>query len=165
MKFRIGDKVVYPNQGVAVIRDRVTRKIGGVRGQYYVLKIHSQNSTVMVPEDNIDAIGLRKISTKKQLEQLFEALKHGEFEMHSDWKRRYQQNAEKMQSGTLEEIGEVVRGLYCLSQEKNLGLRDQKMVDSARSLIVSEIAAVKDITEEEATELVDSLLQPPVAQD
>lgn len=165
MKFRVGDKVVYPNQGVAVIRDLVTRKIGGMRGQYYVLEIESQNSTVMVPEDNIGAIGLRRVSSKKELEELFEQLRHGEVEMHSDWKRRYQQNAEKMQRGTLADIGEVVRGLYCLSQEKNLGLRDQKMMDSARSLIVSEIAAVKDITDDQASELVDELLQPPVSQE
>ncbi len=165
MKFRIGEKVVYPNQGVAVIRDLVSRKIGGTRGQYYVLEIQSQNSTVMVPEDNINAIGLRRISSKKELEELFEALRHGEYEMHSDWKRRYQQNAERMQNGTLSDIGEVVRGLFCLSQEKNLGLRDQKMMDSARQLIISEIAAVKDISEEEASELIDHLLQPPVSQE
>lgn len=161
MKFEVGDKVVYPNQGVAVIQDRVIKRIGGIKGEYFLLAIETTSSTVMVPADNIDSIGLRRLSSKGLLKKFYRILKDGSPETETDAKERYKQNVERMKTGSLVAVGEVLKSLHVLSQKKNLGIRDQRMFDSARQLVVSELAAVEGISEEEAWAQIETLLEPP----
>ncbi len=159
MKFELGDKVVYPNQGVAVIQDLVTKRIGGMRGEYYILSMESANSTVMVPADNIDAIGLRPLSSKAKLEALFSLLRNGSSESEADAKARFKENSDKMKEGSLEAVGGVLKSLYLLSLKKGLGVRDQRMLDGAWQLIVSEVAAVMDVSEENARQQIEKMLE------
>ncbi len=159
MKFELGDKVVYPNQGVAVIQDLVTKRIGGMRGEYYILTMESTNSTVMVPADNIDAIGLRPLSSKTKLEELFSLLRNGTSESESDAKVRFKENTDKMKEGSLEAVGGVLKSLHLLSQKKGLGVRDQRMLDGAWQLIVSEVAAVLNVSEEDARRRLEKMLE------
>jgi CarD family transcriptional regulator len=158
MEFSVGDKVIYPNQGVGIIKDVCLRSIAGRQEQFYLLKITSNNSTVMIPVSNVDHVGLRRLSSDSQLERLFEVL-HGDFSTpNPDWKNRYKDNLDKMRTGSIFEVAEVLKNLYFLSYQKSLSFREKKMFDRARQLIVSEIATVKGETLDQVEVEVDTIL-------
>ncbi len=158
MQFKIGDKVIYPNQGVGVIQEVCQRKIGGQRQKFYLLKITSNNSRVMIPIANVDHVGLRRLCNEKQLESLFDILRDDYCELDQDWKNRYKENIEKMRTGSIFEVATVLRNLYFLSLRKALSFREKKMFDRARELVVSEIAMVRDKPAKEVEDLIETLL-------
>ncbi len=164
MKFKLGDKVLYPNQGVAVIQDMVTKRIGGLKDEYYILSMEGANSTVMVPVANIQEIGLRPLSSPKKLEELFSLLKNGTPEPETDAKARFKQYTDLMKEGTLLAVGEVLKALHTLSQKKSLGIRDQRLLDTAWQLVVSEVAGVLETSEEEARRKMEEILEPPAEE-
>jgi CarD family transcriptional regulator len=158
MEFSVGDKVIYPNQGVGVIKDVCLRSIAGRQEQFYLLKITSNNSTVMIPVANVDHVGLRRLCSETQLERLFEVLR-GDFSTpNPDWKNRYKDNLDKMRTGSIFEVAEVLKNLYFLSYQKALSFREKKMFDRARQLIVSEIATVKEEASDQIETQVDTIL-------
>ncbi len=154
MHFNIGDKVVYPNQGVGVIQDVCQKDIAGEQAEFYMLKLRANNSTVMVPTANAGHVGLRLLSTAKQLEALFEILKGDSEQPEPDWKSRYKENVEKMKTGSIFEVAEVLKNLYSLNYQKTLSFREKKMYDRALQLVISEIATVQDDPAEEIGEVV-----------
>jgi CarD family transcriptional regulator len=143
MAFKIGDKVVYPNHGVGVIESISFKVIGGNNEEFYTLRIESNNSVVLIPTANVNQVGLRSLCGKKDLDQLFQILQGGNGHHIADWKDRYKVNLEKMKSGSILEVAEVLKNLSHLSTQKSLSFREKKMLDRARQLVISEVATVK----------------------
>ncbi|MBI4446765.1 MAG: CarD family transcriptional regulator [Acidobacteria bacterium] len=158
MSFKIGDKVVYPNHGVGIIQQVCKHNIAGRQEEFYTLKIASNNSTVMIPIGNVDQVGLRRLCNEKQLKKLFQILKDNFSTPNPDWKDRYKDNVEKMKTGSIFDVAEVLKNLYFLSFQKSLSFREKKMFDRARQLVVSEIATVRGQTAEIVESRVDDLL-------
>ncbi len=159
MEFHVGDKVVYPNHGVGVIV-KVTRRAvdGGQSEEFYLLKIHSNASLVMVPTANVKNVGLRKIIKRTDVEGLFKLLEEDFCEPESDWKGRYKDHSEKMRTGSIFQVAEVLRNLVYLSFKKSLSFREKRMLDRAKQLIVSEVATVRGLNEKSVEDQIDRTL-------
>jgi len=140
VNFKIGDKVVYPNHGVGVIEKVDSRTIGELSSSFYCLRILSTDSTVMVPVDNTATVGLRKVLTRRQTSHVMKVLKDGEVTTYDDWKGRFQANSEKMRSGDIRAVAEVLKSLTALNEVKPLSYRERRMRDRARFLLISELA-------------------------
>jgi len=140
LKFKVGDKVVYPNHGVGVVQEIRELKYGGQRSTFISLKILSSDSIVMVPVENSKTVGLRKLVSRAKVKKVLQKLREEEVTVPQDWKGRFQENQEKMRSGDLEQVAEVLKSLTFLSSVKALSYRERKMLDRARSLVVSELA-------------------------
>ncbi len=159
MTFEVGQKVVYPNHGVSVVEEISSASFDDTEHNLYHLRLLSNNSKVMVPKDNLDLVGLRPLGDKAQIRSLFDNLENGNIDTYKDWKGRYKQNLDKMKTGQLEEVAEVLKNLCLVSQKKSLSFREKKMYERAKYFIVSEIAHVKDIDEPEAEKLVEGSLE------
>jgi len=140
LKFKVGDKVVYPNHGVGVVQEIRELKYGGQCSTFISLKILSSDSIVMVPVENSKTVGLRKLVSRAKVKKVLQKLREDEVTVPQDWKGRFQENQEKMRSGDLEQVAEVLKSLTFLSSVKALSYRERKMLDRARSLVVSELA-------------------------
>jgi CarD family transcriptional regulator len=158
MTFRIGDKVVYPNHGVGTIEQISSRNIAGQSEAYYLLRINSNSLTVMVPFHNVESVGLRKIIKQAEVNRILSYLAEGDCRAHSDWKWRFKENSEKMRTGSLLQVAEVMKSLLKLSRSKPLSFREKKMLDRARYLLVSELATVKNVPDKGAETLIDKSL-------
>lgn len=158
MNFELGEKVVYPNHGVGVVEMIADGEIDGVKQTYYHLRLLSNNSKVMVPEGNLDLVGLRPLCDTDEVDNLLEILEDGNIDTYKDWKGRYKQNLDKMKTGRLTEVAEVLKNLRLVSQRKSLSFREKKMFERAKYFIVSEVAQVKDISERKAEALVEEAL-------
>ena len=159
LEFKVGDKVVYPNHGVGVIEGVQKRTIGEVTSSFYRLKIVSTDSTVMVPLDNIETVGLRKILSKKGVTKVIKELKNDEVATYDDWKGRFQANSDKMRTGDIFAVAEVLKSLTVLNEVKPLSYRERKMLDRARFLLISEVAEASGKDEEKTEEQIDKLLE------
>ena len=140
MDFKVGDKVVYPNHGVGVIEEVKNRSIGEIENSFYCLRIISTDSTVMVPVDNTRAVGLRKVLTRREVTRVLKVLREGEVTTYDDWKGRFQANSDKMRTGDIKAVAEVLKSLTMLNEVKPLSYRERKMLDRARFLLVTELA-------------------------
>jgi CarD family transcriptional regulator len=156
--FKVGQKVVYPNHGVTVIEDIAPSRIDGTERTCYHLRLLSSNSKVMVPKDNLDLVGLRPLCEVKEIRTLFNILENGSVDAQKDWKGRYKQNVEKMKTGRITEVAEVLKNLRFVSQRKSLSFREKKMYERARHFIVSEVAHVKGLTERDAEHQIERAL-------
>lgn len=158
MDFKIGDKVVYPNHGVGVIEQVTSKSIGDKVDSFYRLRILSTDSTVMVPVGNTSAVGLRKVLTKRQINRVLGVLKNGEVATYDDWKGRFQANSEKMRTGDILAVAEVLKSLSVLSEVKPLSYRERKMLDRARFLLISELAEASNKGPADVEAQIDSAL-------
>ena len=158
MTFKVGQKVVYPNHGVTVVEKIAQGEIDGIAQTYVHLRLLSNNSKVMVPKSNLDLVGLRPLCQTREVRALFEILEDGNIDTYKDWKGRYKQNLDKMKTGRLVDVAEVLKNLRLVSQRKSLSFREKKMYERAKYFIVSEVAHVKDIGEREAEDLVERAL-------
>jgi len=156
--FKVGQKLVYPNHGVTVVENIAAGSIDGNEQTYYHLRLLSNNSKVMVPKGNLELVGLRPLCQSREVRALFEILEDGNIDTYKDWKGRYKQNLDKMKTGKLTEVAEVLKNLRLVSQRKSLSFREKKMYERAKYFIVSEVAHVKDIDEREAEVLVERSL-------
>jgi CarD family transcriptional regulator len=156
--FVVGEKVVYPNHGVGVIEQISNRTIGSSVERFYLLCFPSSNLKVTIPSQNAVAIGLRRIATDAEAQKVLEFLSDGECESSSDWKNRFRENSDKMRTGSLLEIAIVLKGLLVLGAQKPLSAREKKMLESARFLLISEMALVRDCEEEEVKAELDAAL-------
>jgi len=158
--FKIGEKLVYPNHGVTVVEQIGESAIMGVTGDtYYHLRLLGNNSRLMVPTQNTDRVGLRRLYQQKEIKSLFSLLEQRVPKAHTDWKGRYRENLEKMKTGRLEDVAEVLKNLNEVSKKKSLSFREKKMYDRAKYLLVSEVAIVKGIPEIEAEKLIAKSLE------
>ena len=158
MEFRVGEKVVYPNHGVGIIEQVTSRSINGVPEEFYMLRIHSNASLVMVPTANVKNVGLRRIIKKAEMDGLFKLLQKDFFEPESDWKGRYKDHSEKMRTGSIFQVAEVLKNLVYLSLKKSLSFREKRMLDRAKQLIISEIATVSGHNEKNVEDQIDRAL-------
>ena len=155
MQFKIGDKVVYPNHGLGVIEQIEKREIGDRLEEFLRLRIVGNDSTVMVPRGNTANVGLRPIVSRKEIESVFDVLKDTRIKVFDDWKGRFQENSDKMRTGSITEVAMVFKSLTHLSLQKNLSYRERRMLDRARYLIVSEIAEVERMKTEDVEVKID----------
>src|ERR1044071_8489732 len=156
--FKVGQKVVYPNHGVTVVEKIAAGAIDGIEQTYVHLRLLSNNSKVMVPKSNLELVGLRPLCHTRDVRALFDILEDGNIDTYKDWKGRYKQNLDKMKTGRLSEVAEVLKNLRLVSQRKSLSFREKKMYERAKYFIVSEAARSEEIGEREAEELVERAL-------
>lgn len=164
MTFDVGQKVVYPNHGVSVVEEISSSTFDNVEQTFYHLRLLSNNSKVMVPTENLELVGLRPLGSEQAIRNLFKILENGNIDTYKDWKGRYKQNLDKMKTGQLIEVAEVLKNLCLVSQKKSLSFREKKMYERAKYFIVSEIAHVRSLDEPEAEELVEKALEISLAK-
>lgn len=150
MTFAVGEKVVYPNQGVGTIENISTRYFEQKPERFYLLRLFCSSMTVMVPFANAETIGLRKISKTADVIKVLAYLSGPGFENLQDWKVRFKINSDKMLTGSLLQIAEVFKQLLRLQSEKPLSFREKKMLDRSRTMLISEVSQARNISESEA---------------
>ena len=142
MTFNVGDKVIYPNHGLGVVERIEEKTILGTTCGFYYLKILSSETTVLVPVNNADGVGLRPAIGDGDVERLFHILSDGKIDDHQNWKGRFKDNSDKMRSGSIYEVADVLKTLTFLSKAKSLSFREKRMLDRAKFLVISEVAEV-----------------------
>lgn len=147
MKFRVGEKVVYPNHGVGTIEQITHNNLNGRSEQFYLVRILSNGLRVTVPCINADCVGLRHTIKPAEVSDVLKRLRNGKIGDHKDWKSRFKLNSEKMRTGSLYDVAEVLKSLIALSQTKILSFREKKMLERARHLLVAELSAVRNVSE------------------
>jgi CarD family transcriptional regulator len=148
MEFQVGDKAVYPSQGVAEVVGIDRKEIMGKIMHFYVLRILDSDMRILVPVEKADQVGLREVVAEDQIREVFNILK--EKEIHIDkqtWNRRYRGFMEKIKTGSLFEVAEVYRDLSRLKSTKTLSFGERRMLDTAKNLIVKELSVAKKTTE------------------
>jgi CarD family transcriptional regulator len=158
LSFQIGDKVVYPNHGVGVIEQISSRTIGASVERFYLLKIKASNLKVMVPFQNIDSVGLRRVVRNGEIQKILDFLTDGKCENNSDWKYRFKENSDRMRTGSLLEVAGVLKSLLVLNQSKPLSFREKKMLERARYLLVTELAMSRNVEEVEIEDMLTKAL-------
>lgn len=141
MAFEIGDKVIYPNHGLGIVERIESKTIMGTTCGFYQLRMANE-TTVFVPVDNVDGVGLRRAVSDQEVEQLFTLLGNGKIEAHQNWKGRFKDNSDRMRTGSIYDVVEVLKSLTFLSKTKSLSFREKRMLDRAKFLVVSEISEV-----------------------
>jgi CarD family transcriptional regulator len=145
--FQIGEKVVYPNQGVGTIENISTRSFGSAFEKFYLLRFGCNSMTVLVPFSNVADIGLRRVTKDREISRILSFLSNGWCAINPDWKVRFKENTGKMQSGDLLKAAEVFKALLQLHVDKPLSFREKKMLDRARHMLVSEISISRNVAE------------------
>src|SRR5438270_13561109 len=140
--FEIGDKVIYPNHGLGIVERIEEKTILGTTCGFYHLRIVANDTTVLVPVSNVDGVGLRRAITDDEVERLFGLLGDGKIDNHQNWKGRFKDNSDKMRSGSIYEVADVLKSLTFLAKSKSLSFREKRMLDRAKFLVVSEISEV-----------------------
>lgn len=158
MLFQVGEKVVYPNHGVATIENISIRSFGSQDERFYLLRLISSSMTVMVPFSHVGDIGLRKVTRNGQISRVLDYLSSGKCRTCGDWKNRFKENSEKMRGGDLLQIAEVLKALLILQMSKSLSFREKKMLDRARHMLISEVSISRGIPESEAAALLQKAL-------
>jgi CarD family transcriptional regulator len=157
--FEIGDKVVYPHHGAAVIERVEERDLLGEMREYYILKLAYGELTLMVPTDSTEDVGLREVTPAKEMPKVFKVLKKNEPTTNTtNWSRRFKANVEKLKSGDIYQVADVVRSLHQRDKEKGLSAGEKRMLNKARQILVSELTFSKNCNEEEAEALLDEVL-------
>ena len=146
--FKVGESAVYPAHGIAVIKRIDEREIGGKIKSFYVLQVLENQMTIMVPTDNAAAVGLRNIISDDEVSKVYKILKMRDVKIdQTTWNRRYRDYMEKIKTGSIYEISEVLRDLFLLRHSKDLSFGERKMLDQAKALIVKEISIEKRMQE------------------
>ena len=142
MGFKIGQKVVYPNHGIGTIEQIEQKQIGAASLPFYTLRLAATNSLVLVPVANAGEVGLRSPISSGECEMLLKALGDDFANAPHDWKDRFKEFSDKMRTGDIFEVAQVLKHLTYLNHAKPLSFREQRMLERARYLVVSELAAV-----------------------
>ena len=158
MIFEVGETVVYPHHGAATITAVKTRTIKGVDKTYLTLNVHTSDLTIELPQENVELIGVRDVIDAKGVEAVFDVLRSEWVEEPGNWSRRFKANTEKMGSGSVYSVSEVVRDLWRRDQDKGVSAGEKRMLLKARQILVSELALARQSTEEEATAALDEVL-------
>ena len=159
MQFEVGETVVYPHHGAAKIIEVKKRKLGGEEKLFLKLQVNQGDLTIEVPAENCDLVGVRDVIDQEGLEQVFEVLRAPFTEEPTNWSRRYKANLEKLASGDVIKVSEVVRDLWRRDQEvKSLSAGEKRMLAKARQILVSELALAEKTDEEKAEIRLDEVL-------
>ena len=156
--FKVGDKVVYPHHGAAVVEKRETKVAFGQKREYLVLRLAYGDLTLMVPADNTEGVGLREVINDEEVEEVFAVLRKKEARMPTNWSRRYKNHVEKLKSGDIYQVAELVRNLSRREQEKHLSAGEKRLLVNSRRVLVSELRLAMDVSEEDAESALDAIL-------
>ena len=164
MAFDVGDRVVYPHHGAAIIVRKETRDFNGEDTEYLVLEAKREETrvTISVPSEKVDDVGMRPPISRDEVEDLFDLLAKRDIREPANWSRRFKNHQEKLKSGDVYQVAEVVRNLSLRDQAKGLSAGEKSMFLKARSVLVSELSFALDLTEEDALDKVlDTLTAEP----
>jgi CarD family transcriptional regulator len=158
MSFDVGDKVVYPHHGAAVVEKRENKKAFGEEREYLVLRLAYGDLVLSVPSDNTEEVGLRDVINDEEVEEVFAVLRKKEARMPTNWSRRFKNHVEKLKSGDIYQVAEVVRNLSLREADKGLSAGEKRMLAKARQILVSELTFALNVDEEEAESRLDEAL-------
>jgi len=148
--FKIGDVAVYPAHGVTVVENIENKEISGSRQDFYILRLLENNMTIMVPQENVEVVGLRCVIEKDEVTEVYRILRQKRTRRgNQTWNRRHRQYMEKIKTGSAYEIAEVLRDLYLLKLNKDLSFGERKVLDTARSLLIKELSIAKQADEDQ----------------
>jgi CarD family transcriptional regulator len=157
--FHKGDKVVYPHHGVAIIEDLQEQDFLGQKRQYLILRLAHGDLTLKVPVDNTTEVGLRDVVSKREGKKVLDVLREDESKMPANWSRRFKTNVEKIRSGDIYQVAEVVRNLAIREKDKGLSAGEKRMLAKARQILISELTFAYDMTEEKTEAMIDKVLE------
>jgi CarD family transcriptional regulator len=162
--FSVGDKAVYPVHGVAEVVALEQRDIGGNQTPVYILKIIDTGLKIMVPTTNAGSVGLRELINSKQVKEVYSILKSRDVPRDTQtWNRRYREYMEKIKTGSVFEIAEVLRDLCVLRMTKELSFGERKMLETARGLLIKELALAKGVEDQKIAGEIDEIFRPAAA--
>jgi CarD family transcriptional regulator len=156
--FKVGDKVVYPHHGAGTIVKKEKRVVLGEKREYLTIKILHNDMTVNVPSENAEAVGLRQVIDEEMVKKVTKALTGGGTAMPKNWNRRFKHNRDKMKTGDIFELAEVVRNLSLRDHEKGLSTGEKQMFVKAKKILASELMYAKALDEDAAAEWLDEVL-------
>ena len=156
--YKVGDKVVYPHHGAGTVVKKETREVLGEKREYLTIKILNNDMTVNVPDDNADRVGLRKVIDEQMVSKVLKALTGSGTTMPKNWNRRFKHNRDKMKTGDIFELAEVVRNLSLRDHEKGLSTGEKQMFVKAKKILASELMYAKAMDEDEAGVWLDEVL-------
>jgi CarD family transcriptional regulator len=152
-EFKVGEKVVYPAHGVGVIESLQVRNVSGTQKKFYMLRIVDSEMMIMIPTENVQTVGLRRIIGRDMVSKVYKILRERKVEVDQQtWNRRYREYTEKIKTGSVLEIAKVLRDLFVLKADKELSFGERKMLDTARNLLVKELAIARSFPEEKIME-------------
>ena len=155
--YEIGDKVVYPMHGAGIIEGIEVKEILGEKRQYYILNFAMGGMKVMVPTKNVEELGMRDIISNADINKVVTILKNPNDTLPDNWNKRYRANLEKIKTGDIYEVANVVRDLMIRDHEKGLSSAEKKMLNNARQILISELCLSTSIEEEEISTLIDDI--------
>ena len=158
MTFQVGEKVVYPNHGVATIENISSRAFAGQFERFYLLRLTFNSLTVMVPFSHVEELRLRKVTRNVEITRVMSFLSEGRCRRFHDWKDRFKENTEKMRDGSLLAVAEVLKTLLILQADKPLSFREKKMLDRARHMLIMELSTTRGMGVKQAEELLEQAL-------
>lgn len=156
--FNIGDKIVYPMHGAGVIEAIEEKEILGRRRKYYIMRMPLDDMKVMIPLDNVDEIGIRQVIPNEEIESVLAVLAADVTKMPKNWNRRYRANMDRIKSGDIYEVAEVVRNLLLRDREKSLSTGERKILNNAKQILLSEIILAGDMSEDEVIQLIEKAI-------
>ncbi len=159
--FEIGQRILYPHHGVVTLQSIEEREFSGCRSTYYVLRMESESLTLLVPTDAAEQVGLRPLISRKEVKKVLQSLsqKDGvQQENTSNWSRRFKEHVDKIRSGDVYQLAEVVKGLTLRERERGLSLGEKRTLQKARQILVEELAFASDTPREEMEKVVDRVL-------
>jgi CarD family transcriptional regulator len=156
--FQVGEKVVYPNHGIATIENISSRAFAGQLERFYLLKITYNSLTIMVPFSHVGELRLRRVTRNSELARVVNFLSEGNCTRYHDWKDRFRENTEKMRDGSLLAVAEVLKSLLILQTQKVLSFREKKMLDRARHMLITELSTSRGMAEAEAALVLEKAL-------
>ena len=160
ISFKVGDNAVYPAHGVGIVKAIETREISGKKQSFYILKILDNEMTIMVPTDNIESVGLREVIKRSRVLDIYKILRKRKVKLdHQTWNRRYREYMDKIKTGSVYEIAEVLRDLSLLRKQKELSFGERKLLDTARTLLVKELAIAQKKEELRVAEEIDKIFE------
>jgi CarD family transcriptional regulator len=157
-QFKVGDKAVYPAQGVAEVVDIEEKDIAGSRQRFYILRVLDTDRKILVPVRNAVTVGLRHVISEQETQEIFAILRErATASDNQTWNRRYRGFMDKIKTGSIYDVAEVLRDLYRLKTDKQLSYGERRMLDTARSLIGKEVAVARDQTEDAVRQEIEAI--------
>lgn len=158
MNFKVGDTVVYPHHGAARVEDIVIRTIKGEEVEYLVLKVTDGDMTVQIPSSKLEYVGVRDVVGQEGLDQVFQVLRTPHAEEPTNWARRYKANQEKLISGDIIKVAEIVRDLWRREQDRGLSAGEKRMLTRARRVLVDELSLAQNTDDAKADSMLDEIM-------
>lgn len=159
MSYKVNDRVVYPHHGAAIIKEKIKLEVGDEEREYFVLEMVHGELMLKVPVDKVDEVGMRPPISKSDVDDLFQLIGKRDVREPANWSRRFKNHQEKMKSGDVYQVAEVVRNLALRDKGRGLSTAEKSMFERARTILVSELSFALDVTEEQALEKLEAGLE------